>query len=177
MSLPPSGTFDTEILSQGEFKQALEDLRNAVGQVQGSAARAVRSGSHQSISGSTVTKVQLNGEIFDKGDNFDSTTNFEYIAPADGIYDVRASIGYENAPPGIEMHCRIHVNGYVENYGRLTNETASTTYDIEVTIFDTLELSEGDAVDLRAYHTNGSALDVVHSDQKTFLSIHLIGPV
>jgi hypothetical protein len=178
MALPPAGTFDVDILSQGQMKQALENMRDSIAEgMKQTAARAVLSGSDQSINGSTVTKINLNAETFDFGGNFDPTTNHNYVAPVDGAYDIRASVGYEAVPAGVEIHARLHVNNTVLNYGRRINQAASGTQDMEVPFFDTVELLQGDAVDLRAYHTNGSALDVVHSNQKTFLSIHLLGSI
>jgi len=59
----------------------------------GPAFRAFRNTSDQSISSTTVTKVQLNGETFDTNSCFDSTTNYRFTPTTAGYYLINAMIG------------------------------------------------------------------------------------
>jgi len=51
-----------------------------------------RGGSNQSITPSTVTKVQLNTEEFDTANAFDSTTNYRFTPQVAGYYQITAQI-------------------------------------------------------------------------------------
>ena len=53
---------------------------------------AFRSGSHQTISSSTWTKVQLNSETFDTANCYDPTTNYRFTPNVAGYYQINFSI-------------------------------------------------------------------------------------
>ena len=59
----------------------------------GPAFRAFRNTTDQSISSTTVTKVQLNGETFDTNSCFDSTTNYRFTPTTAGYYIFTSMIG------------------------------------------------------------------------------------
>lgn len=54
--------------------------------------RVYRSG-NQSISTGVNVKVQFNAETFDTNNNFDSSTNYRYVAPIDGYYRIDGAVG------------------------------------------------------------------------------------
>jgi len=61
----------------------------------GPAFRAFRNTTTQTITGSTWTKVQLNGETYDTASCFDSTTNFRFTPNVAGYYILQAALAAE----------------------------------------------------------------------------------
>jgi len=61
----------------------------------GPAFRAFRNTTTQTITGSTWTKVQLNGETYDTASCFDSTTNFRFTPNVAGYYSLQAALAAE----------------------------------------------------------------------------------
>ena len=63
----------------------------------GPAFRAFRSGTDQSITGSTTTKIQFNSETFDTDSCYDPTTNYRFTPNKAGYYQVTIQIYYVGA--------------------------------------------------------------------------------
>jgi len=59
----------------------------------GPAFLAFRSGTQQSFSQNTWSKVQFNGETFDTDNCFDSTTNYRFTPNKSGYYQFNSTIG------------------------------------------------------------------------------------
>ena len=81
-------------------------------------AFAVFLGTSQTVANNTDTKVQLNSEIFDTANCFDSTTNFRFTPNVAGYYQINATVNVGfNTSAGISI-VRIYKNGslYVELY-------------------------------------------------------------
>ena len=62
-----------------------------------------RTGSNQSISNNTATKVQLNTEEYDTNNNFDSTTNYRFTPTVAGYYQINGAIGLNATTMGITI--------------------------------------------------------------------------
>ena len=62
----------------------------------GPAFRVYRSGSNQSLTTSTDTKIQFNSETFDTANCFDSTTNYRFTPNVAGYYQVNSTITVNN---------------------------------------------------------------------------------
>jgi hypothetical protein len=77
----------------------------------GPAFRAFRSGSNQSVSNSTWTKVQLNSETFDTASNFDSTTNYRFTPTTAGYYQIYGQVRGYQANYQRRVECAIYKNG------------------------------------------------------------------
>ena len=60
--------------------------------VNGPAFSAYLSASAQSITGSTFTKIQMSGELFDTANCFDSTTNYRFTPTTAGYYQINLSV-------------------------------------------------------------------------------------
>lgn len=73
----------------------------------GPAFGAYRSGTNQSVSLATWTKVQLNGEVFDTNNNFDSTTNYRFTPTIAGYYQLNAGL----YSAGTSTYVAIYYNG------------------------------------------------------------------
>jgi hypothetical protein len=63
----------------------------------GPAFRAFRSGTDQTVTGSTTTKIQFNSETFDTDSCYDPTTNYRFTPNKAGYYQVTIQIYYNGA--------------------------------------------------------------------------------
>lgn len=75
-----------------------------------SKARAYLSSNQNNIAHNTLTKVLLDAETYDPGDNFDIVTNHEYIARISGYYSIKGQVQWTVSPAGIYYSC-IYING------------------------------------------------------------------
>ena len=84
----------------------------------GPAFRAFRNTSVQNVSGSTWTKVELNGETFDTDSCFDSTTNFRFTPNKAGYYKFTGSVdGEAQVSTSVFGRAAIYKNGSVAAQG------------------------------------------------------------
>jgi len=84
----------------------------------GPAFRAFRNTSVQNVSGSTWTKVELNGETFDTDSCFDSTTNFRFTPNKAGYYKFTGSVdGEAQVATTVFGRAAIYKNGSVAAQG------------------------------------------------------------
>lgn len=77
----------------------------------GPGVSSYRSGTNQSVSTATWTKVQLNGEAFDIGNCFDSTTNYRFQPNVAGYYQVSFAVYTQVASGGTATQAAILKNG------------------------------------------------------------------
>ncbi len=81
----------------------------------GPAFRAFRNTSSQSINYQVYTKVQLNGETFDTGNCFDSTTNYRFTPTTAGYYQLGFTVQLSSATE--EILAIIYKNGTASSRG------------------------------------------------------------
>ena len=74
----------------------------------GPAFSAYRSG-NQTLSTSTLTKIQYNAENFDTNNNFDSTTNYRFTPTVAGYYQINYQVGVSTTACTMEL--RVVKNG------------------------------------------------------------------
>lgn len=116
----------------------------------------VQRGTAQSIPHNTWTKVQLNTEVYDTGNNFDSTTNYRFTAPVTGDYFIRGTLFMAGAL--MQTAIDFYVNGvslgviYQDNRQQTTNSPQWV---------DMIYLTAGDYVEMYIWHFFGSAASLV----------------
>jgi hypothetical protein len=76
----------------------------------GPAFYANRTGA-QAISSGTLTKIQMNNEIFDTNNNYDPTTNYRFTPTVAGYYQVSASVMFTNNTNNVGAYTSIAKNG------------------------------------------------------------------
>lgn len=88
---------------------------------------AYQSADSATISASTWTKVQLNTENFDTGNNFDNATNFRFTAPVAGFYFLSGQVGVTNtgATSGVLLQAALYKNGAALAYSSVTPGSGS----------------------------------------------------
>lgn len=134
-------------------------------------ARAYRNSSTQSINNATFTKVQLNAETYDPGSNFDIATNYRFVAPTTGYYQISGTVFYDSAVTDKRYIAAVYKNGseIFENESH-----ASHANGISVTCTDIVFLSATDYVELYTYHEAGVSDTVSNGEALTYMSIHLL---
>jgi hypothetical protein len=135
-------------------------------------ARAYRATTAQSIPDSTFTKVQLNAESYDPGNNFDSTTNYRFTAPVAGYYLISAATIFSGAIADKRYIMRIYKNG--ATILTESQEQSSISDDISVTALDLVLLAASDTIEVQVYHTSGVAKNLSNNEAHTFLTCHLM---
>ena len=85
-----------------------------------------RTGSNQTITVSTFTKVQLNTEEFDTNNCFDSATNYRFTPTTAGYYQINGAVNSESST-GTINRCiaSIYKNGSEFKRGSDTNANAT----------------------------------------------------
>jgi hypothetical protein len=81
--------------------------------------------SNQSIANNTAVKIQLNTEVFDTANCFDSTTNYRFTPTVAGYYQINAAILYNTGSSTGTCQAKLWKNGadYKTNYGSYTSQT------------------------------------------------------
>lgn len=105
---------------------------------------------------STFNKVQLNTEDYDTNSNFDSTTNFRYVAPFNGVYHFDAYVRIQ-ATAGDVFGCSLFKNGSNTSSG--DTDIPSQSFSVNYNVTDTLNLVAGDYIEL--YALNGAGVTKV----------------
>lgn len=121
---------------------------------------AYRSGSNQSISSSTLTKVQLNSEEFDTANAFDSTTNYRFTPQVAGYYQITGQIEADGTAQ-TRVFVNIYKNGSQYKWGSDGTMTSANRQTVACLVYlngttDYLELygwSNGTSANF--YNTNG----------------------
>jgi hypothetical protein len=134
---------------------------------------AYRSGSNQSISNATATKVQLNNEEFDTNNFFDSSTNYRFQPTIAGYYQLNGAISL-NATTMTICIAFIYKNG--SEFKRGTDIRVSQSTDSIATI-STLVYANGstDYFELYGYINASSGSPIfVGTQSSTWLQGFLI---
>jgi len=97
----------------------------------GPAFSVSRTGSNQSISNATATKVQLNTEEFDTASCFDSTTNYRFTPTVAGYYQISGGIGLNATTMSI---CIVFLFKNGSGYKRGTDIRATQSVDSVCTV-------------------------------------------
>lgn len=83
----------------------------------GPSFKADRTATDQTITSGAWEKVQLNGETFDNGNCFDSTTNYRFQPNVEGYYQMSMSVDLSAASAATGALASIYKNGAAALYG------------------------------------------------------------
>ena len=134
-------------------------------------ARAYLSG-HQTINDNEYTRVSLDTENYDIGNNFAS---YQFVAPVTGYYQVNFAALLYDAGASLNMaHSGIFLNGTEVIRGAMY-AGADTTY-FGSPGAGKVYMTAGQYIDLRAYgNTTDASTLIVHAGSAlTFMDVHLI---
>mgnify|MGYP003660230700 FL=1 len=166
---PQSGT-SLEIGSSGDTTNIVGTLNhNGIGLANTPAFEAFRSGSAQTISNDTTTKIQFNSEIFDTAGAYDASTNYRFTVPSNtaGKYFVYSMIWMQAQTSTTFRDCQLTIrkNGsdYKRAYWYFNNNPIRW---IIPSVFATMDLSVGDYVEMfiLTQTTDSATTSVTHND-------------
>jgi len=133
-----------------------------------SVARAYRATSTQTVHTGTDTKIQLNAESYDVQSEFDSTTNYRFVAKQPGYYVCTGIIKFGTAVDGKRYAAEIWKNGAQHS---LTIQFAAAAATILVSVTDIVHLNTDEFVELYAWHEQGSDNAVQIGEAITWMAI------
>jgi len=134
---------------------------------------AVKSGVNQSIPSAAYTKLTWAAATIDSAPGFDNA-NDTYVIPVKGIYRVVASIAFNpHSVSTNQNQVLMYQNGTFRRTAiGASNSSAATT----VTLDCLFAFNAGDAVDIRVFHGNGTAIDVLGANDLTRFSVQFVSP-
>jgi len=160
------GTTDTQTLTN----KTLNNTNNTVAPSHPYSAKAYLTGTDQTLTTGTYTKVELNAEAWDLNSDFD-LVNHKYVVPVTGIYQINAMIRWDaTADVSYDMLIRIGAdNNFLFDFGQ-----ASKTGAFSTKASCKLLLTANDEIALFARQSSGgnSVIDA-GGEAFTFLDIEL----
>ncbi len=91
---------------------------------------AARTGSDQTISATTWTKVQFNTEAFDTNNNYDPSSNYRFTPTVAGYYQINALVLLGGS--GLNGYIQIYKNGSGFQYGCTTPTGSGASGQLQV---------------------------------------------
>lgn len=137
-----------------------------------SLSRAFRSANITNGVGTSATKVSLSSETYDLQGEFDSTTNFRFVATKAGYYRATGQVECPTlGAANVKFLVYLYKNG-VEN----TRSTCLSggTADMSCAVSDTIQLAASDYIELYTNNSSGAAKDVTGGAGKTYLVVEKI---
>lgn len=133
-------------------------------------ARAYR-GVNYTFTDGAYTKINLNTESYDTNNNFDSTTDYRYVAPVSGYYQINGSVGL--LAGGIAANAiALYIDGAIYAKG---NQFTSGSTEIHLTVSDVVYMAAGSYVELWAFSDATSGTNTVLGGTAiTFMSVYLL---
>ncbi len=135
-------------------------------------ARAYLAANQADISDDTWTKVTLDTETYDIGNDFDNVTNYRFAAPVAGYYQVNALLTWTNIVADKQYLVAIYLNG---TEVASQHSQSSHTSSIGGSISDVIYLTAAQYLELYAYTDAGvGTTDLLGGSTVTFMSVHLL---
>ena len=158
----------TKVASQQSIK-AYVDTAVSTRMVSGKAKLS----SDSTLANNSEAKIQLNTESWDVGGIFNTSTD-RFEPSVNGYYIVTGGIGFANLGATCQYQIQIRVNG--NNAARRAdylNSTASGD-DPVINVSSILYLTTSNYVELYGYQNSGSSVTISSTEDRTYLSIHLL---
>jgi hypothetical protein len=128
----------------------------------------------QTVSTSSETKVQLNSADVDTHNTADVSTNYRWITPVPGFYEISASVSCSSYNAGESGFARVKVNGNIQIASLVSAAGTSNVITIPSKV---IALNAGDFVELFVQSGGDTSFTVGGSSATTWLSIkRLSGP-
>ena len=136
-------------------------------------ARAYLSADQDNLTNGTWTRVLLNAETFDVGDNF-SIANSSFTVPITGYYQINASVFFEAADLVADKHYYAQVRRDTSPIFNVYSH-AAISQPLVLNGSDIFYLTAGQEVSLWAMSNSGdNAVDIDSGETETFLTIQLV---
>ena len=137
---------------------------------------AVRSSTSQTISTGTDTKVQLDTEMVDTDNTFDSSTNYRWSPGVAGKYYMTGTVSINIASAGKYLQAKIFKNGSMVAHQQVIAEGTNNTYQATVDLIDDNDGNDYYELYIRQNTGSNSSLNS-HAEAKytRFFGYKLIG--
>lgn len=133
-------------------------------------ARAYLNAQQNDLTNNTYTKVLLDTETYDPGNNFASN---KFVAPTTGYYMVTGVVKFSSVKSLTDYYAAIYKNGSI--YSENVIFAVGDDKNFAVTVTDIVLLTATDYIELYAKAIAGvSTVDILAGSQLTYLAIHLI---
>ena len=127
---------------------------------------AYRSGSTQTISNATGTKIQLNSELFDTDNAFDNSTNYRFTPQTAGKYFFFATSRFDTDTDFQNCELQVHKNGAQYSDVTWRNEY----YEVATVTGVAIMNGSSDYLELFIYQNSGSSKDIGYDSGNRFLT-------
>ena len=129
----------------------------------------------QSIPNDTVTKAQINAEVFDTDSCYDNSVNYRFTPNVAGKYFIYGQVYVENLSSDT-LQIRIYKNGSILTIGAINTGSLTASNMLNVTTMDTANGSS-DYYELYCYQDSGSStnLNGNASSKRSFFGAFRIG--
>lgn len=128
--------------------------------------------SAQTTNSNVATKVLLDAESYDLGNNYD-TTNKRFVAPLTGYYQVNANGRFDNLAAGSVCLVYIYVNG--AEYSQARTYGSGTNDDPQSMVSDVVPVTAGQYIEMYMLQNSASPESIANDSKITYMSIHYIG--
>jgi len=136
------------------------------------AVRAYLNSNQENMPHATWTKIGLDAEDYDLGNDFDIVTSHGFTVPITGYYFVTGAILYYNIVADKRYFAAIFVDSAQKASG--VPHSSHTNY-ASSQVSDVLSLTQNEVVYLYGYHDAGvGTIDVAGDPNYTYFTIHLI---
>ena len=132
-------------------------------------AASVHLASTQTVATATWTKLALASEKYDKNNDFDSSSNYRFTVPVDGIYFVTVNASFA-LTAGNDAAAAIYKNGAENNLRFDVPGRNGGHFNINVTAL--LDLDATDYIEFYVFHNEGSDDTINSSTARTYAMIH-----
>ena len=114
-------------------------------------------GGGQNISNASWTKLNASSVDFNVGSAYDSTTNYRFNVPSDGVYFFGATVSFNGLGDNVSYGLRFYIDGSTDNAGRAYIQHAGSS-DGEGYISSTilLDLNANQYVEVFVFQGDGT---------------------
>ena len=123
---------------------------------------------NQSLTNSVATKINFDVEIYDESSNYDSDTNYRFVAPTDGLYQLASNIGYDNIGDGGVASIRLYKNGSLHKRG--VSFAVGAVVDARTLVSVPLKLLKNDYIEVYGIQVTGGARNTLEGEDDTWFA-------
>jgi len=135
-----------------------------------SRARAYQSGTGQSISHNTLTKVTLNTKNYDEQNEFDIASNYRFTTNSGGYYLLIGKVRFSSPTTDQAIVTQLRKNGTI--VAQSDSSVSGTQGNASCSTAAVIYLVTNDYVELWVWQNSGSSKTLVASADATYFDIH-----
>lgn len=127
---------------------------------------------NQTPTNNAWTKIQMSSEDYDTSNNFDSVTNFRFVAPVAGFYQFSAEVCFNSNANGQLVIVALYKNGSEYKRG---NQVLGNPTEVHVTVSPpAIKLNANDYVEAWCYNSGGNPVITGSGTTRNYFGGHLV---